>query len=181
MREKCTKCGRDRPTYISSPYCPGDDRGGLCEWRDPDRANQPFDDVQKAKHYNTHPSGVETVDVNEWFSGNVAAAIKYVWRKDQKEPVPLRDLKKAVWYLEREQRRLSEAGYGASIQLSMNSEVREHLNDRVERVCRHDDGGLLSGVLAALMMAEGRFAAGIEPALVLLRVAVSDAERKQRA
>ena len=144
-----------------------------------DPANQPFDEVQKAQHYNSHPSGVETVDVNEWFTGNVAAAIKYVWRKNHKEPVPLRDLRKAVWYLEREQKRLGEAGYGAAIVLPMSREMRDRLNDRIVRVCQADLGGLLSGVLAALMMADGLYALGLEPALQLVRVAVSAAEREQ--
>lgn len=57
--------------------------------------------VNHPKHYNTNPSGVECIDVVEHYSFNLGNAMKYIWRADEKEN-PVLDLKKAIWYLERE-------------------------------------------------------------------------------
>lgn len=54
------------------------------EERDRQRASMAFDPVQKAKGYNSHPSGVETVQVTEWLLGMTATAVKYVWRRGEK-------------------------------------------------------------------------------------------------
>ena len=59
-----------------------------------------FDNVNKPKHYNSHPSGVECITVTEHMNFNVGNAIKYLWRSDHKNG--LEDLKKAAWYINRE-------------------------------------------------------------------------------
>ena len=61
------------------------------------RKDQPFDVVEKPKHYNSHPSGVETKEVTNYLSFNIGNVLKYVMRRDLKEP--LRSLKSAQWYL----------------------------------------------------------------------------------
>jgi len=67
--------------------------------RTPDHVNHP-------EHYNLHPSGVECIDVVEHMSFNLGNAIKYVWRAGHKNG--LEDLKKAVWYINREIARLEK-------------------------------------------------------------------------
>lgn len=62
--------------------------------------------VDHPKHYNSHPSGIECIDVIEWMSHNVGAAIKYAWRAGLKTNDPIQDLEKARWYIGREIRRL---------------------------------------------------------------------------
>ena len=57
--------------------------------------------VNHPKHYNEHPSGVECIDVVEHMGFNLGNAVKYVWRADLKNNA-MEDLKKAMWYLERE-------------------------------------------------------------------------------
>lgn len=65
------------------------------------------DSVNHPAHYTQHPSGVECIDVTEWFNFNLGNAIKYVWRAGLKDGVgPLEDLEKARWYLDREINRL---------------------------------------------------------------------------
>lgn len=137
--------------------------------------------VNHPVHYNSHPSGIETVDVNEWFSGNVAAAIKYVWRKNHKEPIPLRDLQKAEWYLKREKQRLAEAGLVATYLLPMSRAAQERLTDRIHRVGEHDGGGLLSAVLFALMSPAESATVAVGLALSIVRSAVADAEKEKGA
>jgi hypothetical protein len=57
--------------------------------------------VDHPAHYNKSPSGIECIDVIEHMSFNVGNAVKYCWRADAKGAA-LEDLKKAVWYLNRE-------------------------------------------------------------------------------
>lgn len=58
-------------------------------------------------HYKAHPSGIECIDVIEHMSLNVGNAVKYAWRVGLKPGEDsITDLEKAVWYLNREIKRL---------------------------------------------------------------------------
>jgi hypothetical protein len=57
--------------------------------------------VDHPPHYNAHPSGVECIDVVEHMGFNVGNAMKYLWRADH-NGVPIEDLRKARWYIDRE-------------------------------------------------------------------------------
>lgn len=59
------------------------------------------DMVDHPGHYNSHPSGVECIDVVEHMGFNLGNAIKYIWRADEKGAA-IQDLEKARWYIERE-------------------------------------------------------------------------------
>lgn len=65
--------------------------------------------VDHPQHYNLHPSGVECIDIVEWMNFNTGSAIKYVWRAGEKGDA-IEDLRKAIWYLEREVHRLQAVG-----------------------------------------------------------------------
>lgn len=54
--------------------------------------------VNHPYHYNTHPSGVECIEVVRLCSYNMGNAIKYVWRHEDKDGP--RDLSKARWSLQ---------------------------------------------------------------------------------
>ena len=60
----------------------------------------PFDPVDKPKHYNVHPSGIECIQITECMNFCLGNALKYLWRADNKNGVE--DLEKAVWYIRRE-------------------------------------------------------------------------------
>jgi hypothetical protein len=57
--------------------------------------------VNNPKHYNSHPSGVECIDIVEHMSFNIGNAIKYLWRQGLKGD-SVEDLQKAIWYIGRE-------------------------------------------------------------------------------
>jgi hypothetical protein len=59
------------------------------------------DPVNHPKHYTNHPSGIEAIQVTEHMGFNLGNAVKYIWRCDLKKDA-IEDLKKAVWYIERE-------------------------------------------------------------------------------
>jgi hypothetical protein len=51
-------------------------------------------------HYNSHPSGIECIQVTRHMSFNLGNVVKYLWRAGLKDRAPtLQDLKKAAWYL----------------------------------------------------------------------------------
>lgn len=56
------------------------------------------DDVHHPKHYTTHPSGVEVIEITRNLPFSVGNAVKYVLRRDLKGK-PKEDLDKALWYL----------------------------------------------------------------------------------
>ena len=57
--------------------------------------------VDHPKHYTGHPSGVECIAITEHMSFCLGNAFKYIWRCDLKKDA-IKDLKKAIWYIERE-------------------------------------------------------------------------------
>lgn len=65
-----------------------------------------YDEINKAAHYNKHPSGVECIDVIEHFNLNIGNIIKYCWRAGLKSNDTIKDLKKAEYYIKREIKRL---------------------------------------------------------------------------
>ena len=74
------------------------------------------DPVNHPKHYTTHPSGVECIEITEHMNFCVGNAIKYLWRSGLKGE-QIEDLRKARWYIDREIARIlngekSEVGNG---------------------------------------------------------------------
>ena len=61
------------------------------------------DPVNHPPHYTSHPSGVECIQITEHMGLNLGNAIKYIWRAGlKKDNSNIQDLKKAIWYLQRE-------------------------------------------------------------------------------
>lgn len=79
-----------------------------------------MEDVVKApKHYTSDPSGVECIQITRHRNFNVGNAIKYLWRAGLKgsdsldvTSITIQDLRKAIYYIEDEIKRLEEATYG---------------------------------------------------------------------
>ncbi len=59
------------------------------------------DPVSHPSHYTSHPSGVECIDITKHMNFNLGNALKYIWRADLKNDA-VEDLKKAIWYIEKE-------------------------------------------------------------------------------
>lgn len=69
------------------------------------------DPVNHPAHYTSHPSGVECIQITRHMSFNLGNAVKYLWRsgiKDQNKEIE--DLKKAVFYINDEIKRLENEG-----------------------------------------------------------------------
>ena len=89
---KCTSCGAAQPASLYE----------LCDacYSKENRENTKLEAVDHPKHYN-QIKGVECIDVVEQMSFNLGNAMKYIWRCEDKVD-KIEDLKKAVWYLQRE-------------------------------------------------------------------------------
>jgi len=57
--------------------------------------------VNHPPHYTDHPSGIECIQITEHMGFCLGNAVKYIWRAGLKKD-KLEDLKKAVWYINRE-------------------------------------------------------------------------------
>lgn len=71
------------------------------------------DNINHPKHYTSHPSGIECIQVTEHMTFNLGNAVKYLWRADEKG-APLDDLKKAAWYIAREIAKRERAAFRAT-------------------------------------------------------------------
>lgn len=65
------------------------------------------DPVEHPKHYCSHPSGIECIEVTRHMNFNCGNVIKYLWRCGLKDSAPsIEDLRKAAWYLNDEIKRV---------------------------------------------------------------------------
>ena len=69
-------------------------------------ANKTNDMVNHPKHYTSHPSGVECIEITRHYCFSIGNAIKYLWRAGlkaeqgmQDRQKEIQDLEKAIWYI----------------------------------------------------------------------------------
>nr|DAK27546.1 MAG TPA: nucleotide kinase [Caudoviricetes sp.] len=74
-----------------------------------------FTNVFHPSYYNSHPSGVECIEIARYYSFNLGNVIKYIWRAGLKKEKgitdtekQIEDLQKAQFYLTNEIERLIE-------------------------------------------------------------------------
>lgn len=67
------------------------------------------DPVNKPKHYTSHPSGIDCIQITEHMNFCLGNVIKYVWRAFLKGD-GIEDLRKGRWYLDREIERRMKNG-----------------------------------------------------------------------
>lgn len=72
------------------------------------------DNINHPSHYTSHPSGIECIDIAEHHDFCIGNTIKYLWRAGlksedgiSKKEKQIEDLKKAIWYIKREIKHLS--------------------------------------------------------------------------
>jgi len=65
------------------------------------------DNVNHPKHYTSHPSGIECIEITKHHDFCIGNTIKYLWRAGIKQDADkesrekeIEDLKKARWYLD---------------------------------------------------------------------------------
>lgn len=86
----------DMPDRLLKGEDSGSDRQGSSE---KEQVNHP-------KHYNSHPSGIECIEIARHYNFDIGNAIKYLWRHGLKSEEgkndtqkSIEDLEKAIWYI----------------------------------------------------------------------------------
>lgn len=76
---------------------------------------QKADSVNHPAHYNSHPSGIECIEIARHHNFNIGNTIKYLWRAGLKSEEgmedtykQIEDLNKAIWYIQDEIKRITE-------------------------------------------------------------------------
>ena len=76
---------------------------------------QKYDSVNHPAHYNSHPSGIECIEIARHHNFNIGKTIKYLWRAGLKSEEGMEDtdkqvedLNKAIWYIQDEIKRITE-------------------------------------------------------------------------
>lgn len=101
---------------MNEPTCPIhgivylDGRCAFCEDEENMKAIRDHDPVNSPSHYTAY-KGLEIIDLTEQLNFNRGNAIKYIARAGLKNKTPegdIEDLKKAVWYINREIKRVEE-------------------------------------------------------------------------
>lgn len=71
--------------------------------------------VNHPKHYNSHPSGIECIEIARHYCFSIGNAFKYLWRAGLKKDSGLKDidkeiedLEKAIWYIKDRIKQLEE-------------------------------------------------------------------------
>ena len=64
------------------------------------------DNINHPQYYNSHPSGIECIEIARHYCFSIGNAIKYLWRAGLKSDASMsdkqkeiEDLKKAIWYI----------------------------------------------------------------------------------
>lgn len=57
------------------------------------------------QHYQSHPSGIECIEIAEHLNFCLGNATKYIWRAGLKGD-SIEDLRKSLWYIQREIERI---------------------------------------------------------------------------
>lgn len=76
---------------------------------------QKADSVNHPAHYNSHPSGIECIEIARHHNFNIGNTIKYLWRAGLKSEEGMEDtdkqvedLNKAIWYIKDEIKRITK-------------------------------------------------------------------------
>jgi hypothetical protein len=102
------------------------------------------DPVNHPKHYTSHPSGVEAIEIARHASFNIGNVIKYCWRSGLKDGNPsVQDLRKAAWYLNDEITRLEckpdhvlDMAPGEGIAKIFRGEYHNDVKEGIDEVAR---------------------------------------------
>jgi hypothetical protein len=76
------------------------DGNGISELPNYDRVDPNGNAVFHPTHYNSHPSGIECIEIVRHMNFNLGNAMKYIWRADLKgTTTTIEDLEKAAFYI----------------------------------------------------------------------------------
>jgi hypothetical protein len=113
-----------------------------------------FDIVQKARHYNVHPSGIECIEIVRFMSFNLGNAFKYVFRRGDKGNL-VQDLEKAQYYVNDEimllESLIAMVPAKDLEQYRYNTHLTRSVQRKLQKVCDAEPDRLASAVFNRLL------------------------------
>lgn len=94
----CVECQQVCNECTCPPVLAQADSGGFLAEAVVQSVGAEHDPVNHPKHYLSHPSGVECLEITRHMNFNIGNVIKYIWRCDDKG-AEIEDLEKAAFYL----------------------------------------------------------------------------------
>ena len=110
--------------------------------------------VNHPKHYNSHPNGIECIDVIRHYVCDIANAIKYLWRAGLKPEMgmedaekEMEDLKKALWYIEDYRKHINKRATYIVAKAAKDSSLSDKVicEAQVGIVTGHDIANIIKG------------------------------------
>lgn len=103
-----------RTTNESATWLGGEYYGGMVR-KVAETDKKTIEKVNHPQHYNSHPSGIECIEIVRHYNFDVGNAIKYLWRHglkheegiDDKDKA-VEDLEKAIFYINDEIKRIKD-------------------------------------------------------------------------
>lgn len=95
--------------------------------------------VNHPKHYNSHPSGIEIIDIVEHMDFNLGNAFKYISRCGMKDD-SIQEMKKSIWYIKREIKRI-ENWQNIEMKYPCNKENSTQCYDIFVKFMSHEPDG----------------------------------------
>lgn len=87
------------------------------------------DEVNFPKHYRTHESGIEAIEITRYLIGDLSNAWKYAMRYEDKN-TPKKDIQKLCWYL----KDFKQHFINDNNECTINISVPEYVKDRMVKV-----------------------------------------------
>lgn len=120
--------------------------------------------VNHPKYYNSHPSGVEAIDLCEHTNFNIGDAWKYLFRAGHKKDAPAElDRQKAMWYLRRDAARNRGSNFPINSVIDMSLGDWKVFESKIRHVFDSAPMTALGLVLAAYLGSMGKAIAGVQP------------------
>ena len=131
-----------------------------------------FDEIQKAKHYNSHPSGVECKDIAKHLGFYLGNAAKYLWRMHEKHDDLLPDLKKAAFYVQEyitdvKAQKLLTVDLPSSSR-NTSADARREYNEKVQLLITQETDAT-AGVFWALVLPQPASIQNLQTALAVIQ------------
>lgn len=113
--------------------------------------------VNHPKHYNSHPNGIECIDIIRNYTCDIANAIKYLWRAGLKVELgmedaekEIEDLNKALWYIEDYRKHLHPTMQKLTQTTTIEDRIRQTTGYHIQEITEGLDNSIATSLQCLL-------------------------------
>ena len=89
------------------------------------------EEVNTPKHYRTHESGLEAIEITRYLIGDLSNAWKYAMRYEDKN-TPKKDIKKLCWYLRDFHKHFIDDNNECTANIDVPTEIKDKMIEVIE-------------------------------------------------